>query len=293
MLRRRPRRDRRRRRAPRRPLWHPPSRTPGRLRPRHTTDWRRRGRSRPRCLPRRTPRRLRSTTERLWGVAAPGVRTRSTLRHPHPSLAGTADSTRRRRPRARDPPPNPNLRTHTRWTHRDCVWTRRLLGVARLSADALAHRRGEPEDGWMSHEVLRGFSGQVAEYYARFRRGYPPEVVDALVDAFSLDHTDVAIDLGCGTGQLTLPLAQRVGAVVGSTPSPTCCASPRPQPEMRTCGRCRGCSGSTAICRRSRDCWARARSRRSPPQPRSTGWITPRCSQPPGPCCGTEAASQS
>ena len=72
----------------------------------------------------------------------------------------------------------------------------------------------------MSHEVLRGFSGQVAEYYARFRRGYPPEVVDALVEAFSLDHTDVAIDLGCGTGQLTLPLAQRVRAVVGVDPEP-------------------------------------------------------------------------
>jgi len=68
--------------------------------------------------------------------------------------------------------------------------------------------------------VLRGFTGEVAEYYARFRRGYPPPVLDALVEAFGLGLTDVAIDLGCGTGQLTLPLAERVRAVIGVDPEP-------------------------------------------------------------------------
>jgi trans-aconitate methyltransferase len=72
----------------------------------------------------------------------------------------------------------------------------------------------------VSKYVLRGFSGEVAENYARFRRGYPPPVLDALVEAFGLDHVDVAIDLGCGTGQLTLPLAERVRAVVGVDPEP-------------------------------------------------------------------------
>jgi ubiquinone/menaquinone biosynthesis C-methylase UbiE len=72
----------------------------------------------------------------------------------------------------------------------------------------------------MSENGLRGFSGEVAEYYSRFRRGYPPRVVDALVDAFDLDHDDVVIDLGCGTGQLTLPLARRVHAAVGVDPEP-------------------------------------------------------------------------
>ncbi|WP_405099214.1 class I SAM-dependent methyltransferase [Micromonospora sp. NBC_01412] len=65
-----------------------------------------------------------------------------------------------------------------------------------------------------------GFSGEVAVYYARHRRGYPAEVVDAIAGAFGLDADDAVIDVGCGTGQLTLPLAARVGAVVGVDPEP-------------------------------------------------------------------------
>ncbi|GAA0900548.1 class I SAM-dependent methyltransferase [Virgisporangium ochraceum] len=72
----------------------------------------------------------------------------------------------------------------------------------------------------MSEPVLRGFSGDVAQNYARFRRGYPSPVVDALAEAFALDRTDVVVDLGCGTGQLTLPLAGRVRAAVGVDPEP-------------------------------------------------------------------------
>lgn len=65
-----------------------------------------------------------------------------------------------------------------------------------------------------------GFSGEVATYYARHRRGYPPEVLDALVGAFGLGTGDTVVDLGCGTGQLSLPLAARVGAVIGVDPEP-------------------------------------------------------------------------
>jgi SAM-dependent methyltransferase len=72
----------------------------------------------------------------------------------------------------------------------------------------------------MAEPATRGFTGEVAEYYARYRRGYPRPVLDALAAAFALDQMDVAIDLGCGTGQLTLPLAGRVRAVVGVDPEP-------------------------------------------------------------------------
>lgn len=65
-----------------------------------------------------------------------------------------------------------------------------------------------------------GFSGAVAEYYARFRRGYPPHVFDALRDVFELSDADVILDLGCGTGQLALPFASRVRSVVGMDPEP-------------------------------------------------------------------------
>jgi trans-aconitate methyltransferase len=65
-----------------------------------------------------------------------------------------------------------------------------------------------------------GFRGEVADFYHRYRRGYPPAVVDAVVQAFGLTTDDIVVDLGCGTGQLTVPLAGRVRAVAGVDPEP-------------------------------------------------------------------------
>jgi ubiquinone/menaquinone biosynthesis C-methylase UbiE len=59
------------------------------------------------------------------------------------------------------------------------------------------------------------FRGPVAEHYARFRRGYPPAVLDELAGVLGLDVGSRVLDVGCGTGQLTLPLAARVRAAVG------------------------------------------------------------------------------
>ncbi len=50
-----------------------------------------------------------------------------------------------------------------------------------------------------------GFRGEVADFYHRYRRGYPSAVVDALVRAFDLTAADVVIDLGCGTGHGSVP----------------------------------------------------------------------------------------
>ncbi|MEU7573378.1 class I SAM-dependent methyltransferase [Micromonospora sp. NPDC049240] len=68
--------------------------------------------------------------------------------------------------------------------------------------------------------MTKGFTGEVAILYARHRRGYPPEVLDALTDMLHLDATDTVVDLGCGTGQLSLPLAGRTGALIGLDPEP-------------------------------------------------------------------------
>ena len=46
-----------------------------------------------------------------------------------------------------------------------------------------------------------------AWYYARYRRGYPPEVIETLTKRFTLDGNTHVLDLGCGTGQLAIPLA--------------------------------------------------------------------------------------
>lgn len=65
-----------------------------------------------------------------------------------------------------------------------------------------------------------GFCGEVAEFYHRYRRGYPAAVIDSLADAFALTGDDIVVDLGCGTGQLALPIARRVRAVAGVDPEP-------------------------------------------------------------------------
>ncbi|WP_081809171.1 class I SAM-dependent methyltransferase [Mycobacterium sp. URHB0044] len=63
------------------------------------------------------------------------------------------------------------------------------------------------------------FAG-TAWHYARYRPGYPQAFVDDLVRQFRLDGTGRLLDLGCGTGQLTLPLAQHVADAVGIDPEP-------------------------------------------------------------------------
>lgn len=68
--------------------------------------------------------------------------------------------------------------------------------------------------------VELGFSGEVVEFYHRYRHGYPGTVIDVLVDAFDLNPEDLVVDLGCGTGQLTLPIASKVRAVLGVDPEP-------------------------------------------------------------------------
>jgi ubiquinone/menaquinone biosynthesis C-methylase UbiE len=65
-----------------------------------------------------------------------------------------------------------------------------------------------------------GFRGEVADFYDRYRRGYPRAVIDTVVDGLRLTGDDIVIDLGCGTGQLTLAMASRVRAVLGVDPEP-------------------------------------------------------------------------
>ncbi|WP_431874551.1 class I SAM-dependent methyltransferase [Micromonospora marina] len=104
--------------------------------------------------------------------------------------------------------------------------------------------------------MATGFGGEVAAYYARHRRGYPPGVLDALAAAFRLGADDTVVDLGCGTGQLSLPLADRVGTVVGVDPEPDMLAIAGRTALDGGSATPRGCSAATVTCPRCPGCSA-------------------------------------
>jgi SAM-dependent methyltransferase len=64
---------------------------------------------------------------------------------------------------------------------------------------------GEP--GWAGWSWDPSLYAGSAGYYVRGRVAYPPELVDALVAELALDGSGRLLDVGCGPGSLTLPLA--------------------------------------------------------------------------------------
>ncbi|MFD9888170.1 class I SAM-dependent methyltransferase [Amycolatopsis sp. NPDC059027] len=68
------------------------------------------------------------------------------------------------------------------------------------------------EDAWQWDSLL--YSGSAA-YYARGRLAYPRALVDALVSELRLDGSGRLLDVGCGPGSLTLPLAGVFAEAIG------------------------------------------------------------------------------
>lgn len=62
--------------------------------------------------------------------------------------------------------------------------------------------------------------GTTAPYYARYRARYPDELFAYLVSRLGLDGRQHVLDLGCGTGNVALPLAAHVKGVVAVDPEP-------------------------------------------------------------------------
>jgi SAM-dependent methyltransferase len=56
-------------------------------------------------------------------------------------------------------------------------------------------------------------------HYAEHRPRYGDRPLDHLVGRFDLDSASRALDLGCGAGQIAVPLGTRVGDVVGMDPN--------------------------------------------------------------------------
>ncbi|OGM59225.1 hypothetical protein A2955_04515 [Candidatus Woesebacteria bacterium RIFCSPLOWO2_01_FULL_37_19] len=58
-----------------------------------------------------------------------------------------------------------------------------------------------------------------AWYYARYRPKYPQELFKYLVIRFNLGSNGILLDLGCGTGELTIPLARYFEDVIAFDPN--------------------------------------------------------------------------
>ncbi len=56
--------------------------------------------------------------------------------------------------------------------------------------------------------------------YARYRTGYPTVEVRRLAALVGIDQTRTAVDIGCGSGQLAIPLAEHAGTVIAIDPLP-------------------------------------------------------------------------
>lgn len=66
--------------------------------------------------------------------------------------------------------------------------------------------------------MVGSFAGTSAEYDAKYRRGSPDAIVDAVTGRFGLGAEDTVIDLGRGTGVLTVAMVRRARLVVGIDP---------------------------------------------------------------------------
>ena len=87
-------------------------------------------------------------------------------------------------------------------------------------------RPGQRDDGAASagfeqntttanRERLRTTFESAAERYHRYRPEYPGELFDTLIELTELTERDRLLEVGCGTGKATVPLARRGYEITG------------------------------------------------------------------------------
>src|SRR5215210_4177723 len=60
-----------------------------------------------------------------------------------------------------------------------------------------------------SPDPARSSFNEVPELYDEVRPGYPAEVIDAIISLSALPPDGRILEIGCGTGQITIPFAAR------------------------------------------------------------------------------------
>ncbi|HZZ32782.1 MAG TPA: class I SAM-dependent methyltransferase [Phenylobacterium sp.] len=91
----------------------------------------------------------------------------------------------------------------------------------------------------------RPFASTAAYYH--FRAPYAPAAIAFLVETFALDAAVRVLDLGCGPGTLTVPLAAAAGEVVAVDPEP------HMLDEARRVARAAACGNIRWLCARAED----------------------------------------
>jgi ubiquinone/menaquinone biosynthesis C-methylase UbiE len=86
-------------------------------------------------------------------------------------------------------------------------------------------KKDNPQITWNPNNLFSG----TAWYYARYRPGYSHELFRLLYEKFSLNRSSRVLDLGCGTGQIALPMAPYVGEVIAVDPQEEMLAEARSQ----------------------------------------------------------------
>ena len=79
------------------------------------------------------------------------------------------------------------------------------------------------EDAWRRRDLSAGFD-EAAEVYQRTRPVCPPQLFDDLIGLAGLSPGNRVVEIGCGTGQATVPLAERGMAVTAVEPGPNLAA---------------------------------------------------------------------
>jgi ubiquinone/menaquinone biosynthesis C-methylase UbiE len=96
-------------------------------------------------------------------------------------------------------------------------------------AHRLANRK--PSMSASTEQPSRNWFAQGGSAYAKFRPSYPAELAAFL--ALVAPDKSLAVDVGCGTGQLTAQLASHFGQVIGLDPSPDQIANAIQHPHVR------------------------------------------------------------